>query len=206
MEMIFKHAKDNAYRPGRQYQLFLTSMLDNRINSNLDLTQNAKKLAMVILHIIKLYKNRKPTDFLQRSDFIFNRKYIPDIEDFIISKKIGLQEMKDSLPVFDAKNNLHKQIFDVVTPLLHLVQKNAVTVSRTEVSTDASIDIDERKRMALVLYPRVSFLNHSCKPNCILAFGDQGKVQVKVTETVEAGNRLNITYIMLEKIRVTKFI
>ena len=136
-----------------------------------------------------------------------NRKYIPDIEDFIISKKIGLQEMKDSLPVFDAKNNLHKQIFDVVTPLLHLVQKNAVTVSRTEVSTDASIDIDERKRMALVLYPRVSFLNHSCKPNCILAFGDQGKVQVKVTETVEAGNRLNITYNMLEKIRVeVKFI
>ena len=104
--------------------------------------------------------------------------------------------MKETTTKFDSTSLIQHQLSNIFFKLINLVKKNAVTMSCLDTSYDSNEDIetDERKQIALVLYPKVAFLNHSCRPNAFLAFGEQGQVQVKITQIIEKNEEINITY------------
>lgn len=132
--------------------------------------------------------------------------------------------MPETTTNFDNTSVMQHQLAAIFFKLITLVRKNAVTFSgmvsknvrngkkleeeknlsnnpyrdsvkaqQAAVESD-EIETDERKQIALVLYPKVAFLNHSCKPNAFLAFGPNGHVQVKITQTVDPGDEINISY------------
>ena len=43
-------------------------------------------------------------------------------------------------------------------------------------------------------YPRAAILNHSCGPNCVLAFGEGGHLHVRTAVDVPAGAELCHSY------------
>jgi len=105
--------------------------------------------------------------------------------------------MKETVTKFDPTSVLQHQLAGIFNRLINLVRKNAVTVSgfsSTPEVTNNEMEIDERKQTALIIYPKISFLNHSCKPNAFLAFGNGGVCQVKITQNVDSNEDVNISY------------
>jgi len=217
MGLMMKHALNSS-----THALQLVQMLDNTRNPRITVSRNARRLAALVAQAITCYcKNKgQPGDMLKsyklsRADFVFDACGIRDIEYFQFYKRTAftMERMKETTTRFDDTSELQMQLYTIFVDLLHMVHKNAATMSRSHVTgandlamasgdskpktvgpgTNNMMD-DERHQISLVIYPRVSLLNHSCKPNAFLAFGSFGKVQVKLTEAVQAGDEVCISY------------
>ena len=195
------------YTPNPNFELdslYLTQYLDNTPNPKVTAHPSARRLAALVAQAITCYcKNSGHAgdminDYkLTREDFIFESCGIEEIHDFQNYKKTAftVDRMKQITTRFDKNSALQVQLYEIFVKLLDMVHKNAVTISRNRVNHDkGQVDEDERHQIGLALYPRVSFLNHSCKPNAFLAFGNLGNVQVKITERIQSGDSINISY------------
>ena len=209
----FLQADSKITKPDQKYisnpdfelnSLYLTQLLDNTPNPKVTAHPSARRLAALVAQAITCYcKNSGHAGDminnykLTRADFIFECCGIEEIHDFQNYKKTAftIERMKQITTRFDKNSSLQVQLYEIFIKLLDLVHKNAVTISRNRVSHDKNqVDEDERHQIGLALYPRVSFLNHSCKPNAFLAFGSYGNVQVKITENIQSGDSINISY------------
>lgn len=196
IKLLFKHEK--------YYKLHLTSFLDNVALYQSKTSLNARRLAAIVAQAITVYCHHKgePGDMidlrLKREHLLFENSGIIDISYFNSYKKIAFNSMKETTTKFDPTSVLQHQLAGIFLRLINLVKKNAVTMSNicsfTPETSNSEMEIDERKQIALIIYPKVSFLNHSCKPNAFLAFGTGGAVQVKLTQGVAMGEEVNISY------------
>ena len=190
------------YAPNPTFELdslYLTQYLDNTPNPKVTAHPSARRLAALVAQAITCYcKNSGHAgdminDYkLTREDFVFESCGIEEIHDFQNYKKTAftVDRMKQITTRFDRNSALQVQLYEIFVKLLDMVHKNAVTISRNRVNHDkGQVDEDERHQIGLALYPRVSFLNHSCKPNAFLAFGNLGNVQVKITERIQGVSR-----------------
>ncbi|XP_077596830.1 protein-lysine N-methyltransferase SMYD4 isoform X1 [Stigmatopora nigra] len=55
---------------------------------------------------------------------------------------------------------------------------------------DSNVVSCQEKRIASALFPTLSLINHSCRPNTSLTFGDNGVVTVRATQTVHPGHEV----------------
>ncbi|XP_077401998.1 protein-lysine N-methyltransferase SMYD4 isoform X2 [Vanacampus margaritifer] len=82
--------------------------------------------------------------------------------------------------------------------LRHLLQlrcnAQAVIALQERGLSDAPVQSIEERRVATAVYPKLSLLNHSCRPNTSLTFGAGGAVTLRAASSIHAGREVAHCY------------
>uniref|UniRef100_A0A3Q2YX53 Protein-lysine N-methyltransferase SMYD4 n=1 Tax=Hippocampus comes TaxID=109280 RepID=A0A3Q2YX53_HIPCM len=93
--------------------------------------------------------------------------------------------------------NIRGAAYQGVWGLLHHVERHAASIqSRFFASglSDAHVQSVEERRVATAVFPTLSLINHSCRPNTSLSFGAGGAVTLRAAQSLRSGQEVAHCY------------